>query len=59
MPTNDSSKRDIGILVRCLNCKILWQRITSWSNAGGTVALEDIQLVCPACNSNAFGDPDQ
>ncbi len=59
MPTSDSSKPDIGILVRCQNCSILWRRITSMSNAGGTVPLDDVQLLCPACNSNAYEGANQ
>jgi hypothetical protein len=57
MPTSDSSEHDIGILVRCLNCKILWRRITP--EIYPTVLLSDIQLVCPACNSNAYEGPAQ
>lgn len=48
----------IGILVRCLNCGILWRRITSWDNPGGTVATDDIQMWCPRCSSNAW-EPDK
>ena len=44
----------IGILVHCLNCETLWQRITPESNPGGTVATVDVQLVCPRCWSNAY-----
>ncbi|KKK91003.1 hypothetical protein LCGC14_2717310, partial [marine sediment metagenome] len=44
----------LGILVTCLNCKILWRRITADSNPGGTMPTDDIQLVCPGCNSNAY-----
>ena len=42
------------MLVRCLNCALVWRRITADSNPGGTVALSDIQLVCPSCHSNAW-----
>ena len=42
------------MLVRCLNCELLWRRITEISNPGGTVAFVDIQKVCPNCNSNAY-----
>ncbi len=44
----------IGIFVRCLNCDILWERITGYDNPGGTVATINIQILCPNCNSNAW-----
>lgn len=56
--SSESAKRErgemIGILVKCLNCKILWRRIAADDNPGGTVAYTDIQLVCPGCASNAY-----
>ena len=45
---------EVGYLVRCLNCGLLWRRITTESNPGGTVFTEDVQLICPKCYSNAF-----
>ena len=42
------------MLVKCLNCGIIWRRMTADGNPGGTVSYEDIQVVCPACGSNAW-----
>lgn len=42
------------MLVRCLNCHLLWRRITAYDNPGGTVANGDLQYLCPKCHSNAF-----
>ena len=42
----------LGILVECLNCGLLWERISPAINP--TVLTEDIQLFCPSCGSNAF-----
>ena len=44
----------IGFLVTCLNCDLLWRRVTGDDNPGGTVALDVIQLFCPQCGSNAY-----
>ena len=44
----------IGTLVECLNCGLIWQRILADSNPGGTVLLQDIQVFCPRCCSNAY-----
>ena len=42
------------MLVRYLNCGILWRRVTDYDNPSGTVPTVDIQYTCPNCNSNAF-----
>lgn len=44
----------LGILVTCLNCTILWRRITEDDNPGGTVPASEVQKFCPNCNSNAW-----
>ena len=44
--------RDLGVLVRCLNCRGLWRRITN--DTYPLPSLDDIQLVCPVCGSNAY-----
>ncbi len=44
----------IGFLVVCLNCDVLWRRVTADDNPGGTVSLSDVQYVCPRCASNAY-----
>lgn len=46
------TQKEIGLLVRCLNCGILWRRVTTWDSM--TLASEDYQLYCPACFSNAY-----
>ena len=40
--------------VRCLNCGILWERITVPATATYTVDNNDIQHNCPNCSSNAY-----
>jgi len=45
---------EAGILVTCLNCGIIWRRITEDDGGVTGPALADIQKVCPACNSNAY-----
>lgn len=42
------------MLVRCLNCGLLWRRVTMDDNPGGTVANEDLCYRCPKCSSNAY-----
>ena len=39
-------------IVKCLNCGIVWVRVTSW----GTVLemTEDLMYLCPSCHSNWF-----
>lgn len=44
----------LGILVECLSCGILWQRITPDANPGGTVDNYDVCIFCPSCASNAY-----
>ena len=43
-----------GVLVRCLNCRTLWRRVTQWDMGGSTWSEGDLQHGCPACSSNAY-----
>ena len=40
------------MLVKCLNCGLIWRYVNA--TGPGTVAYEDIQTCCPACQSNAY-----
>ena len=42
-----------GLLVRCLNCKMLWRSVDGYS-PGRTVVPSAIQVRCPGCHSNAW-----
>lgn len=44
----------LGQLVRCLNCRLLWRRVTGDDNPGGTVSTESLCYFCPVCGSNAW-----
>ena len=38
--------------VTCKNCGIKWLRVQCWGNS--PEYNDDIQLICPACNSNWY-----
>ena len=42
------------MLVKCMNCGLIWRRVTPDDNPGGTVPLSAIQTHCPKCGSNAW-----
>ena len=42
------------MLVKCLNCGIRWERVTSEYDGETIERTEDLMYNCPACGSNAY-----
>ena len=43
------------MLVKCLNCDLIWRRVTALDNPGGIMWVsEELCYFCPNCHSNAW-----